>query len=168
MLARRCHELKRGRTDYGKVVEYTVLGEQLRAMRQRAGLTSVQLAGRLGVSYAAVNNYEHGRRKIPLPLAERWARECGSQLELTVSNEAGAVPAGLTRREHELLEAVRLLASAEIDMVLALARVLPGHPVARQAVRAAVDVLASTPAPEARGPPSEPANDEEKAVPRTA
>lgn len=44
------------------------LGHKIRALRRRAGLTQVQLAGRLGISPSYLNLIEHDRRSFSAPL----------------------------------------------------------------------------------------------------
>jgi len=44
------------------------LGHKIRALRRRAGLTQVQLAGRLGISPSYLNLIEHDRRALSAPL----------------------------------------------------------------------------------------------------
>ncbi len=50
---------------------------ELRRMRQAAGLTTRELASRLGVSQPWITHLETGRSRVPPDFASRWAQACG-------------------------------------------------------------------------------------------
>lgn len=55
----------------------TTPGERLRQVRQKRGLSTAQLAQRVGRSESAVRNQENGTNGIPSHLAEQYARTLG-------------------------------------------------------------------------------------------
>src|SRR5687768_2662045 len=50
------------------------LGHRIRALRRRAGLNQVQLAGKLGISPSYLNLIEHDRRALSAPLLIRLSQ----------------------------------------------------------------------------------------------
>jgi transcriptional regulator with XRE-family HTH domain len=53
------------------------LAAELRRIRETAGLTTRELAGRLGVSQPWITHLETGRSRVPPEFASRWAQACG-------------------------------------------------------------------------------------------
>jgi len=53
------------------------IGARMRAAREAAGLTQVELAARLGVRQAQVSLYESGAREPGAVLLWRWAQAIG-------------------------------------------------------------------------------------------
>jgi transcriptional regulator with XRE-family HTH domain len=49
---------------HDSAADYVTLGRALRALRDRAGLTQEQLAGRVGVKGTYVSQVEHGHRGV--------------------------------------------------------------------------------------------------------
>lgn len=62
--------------------EYAVIGETLRAFRVEAGLTQVDLAGRLGRSQNYVSQAETGQKRLDGLQLLDWSRACGQTLEI--------------------------------------------------------------------------------------
>lgn len=63
-------------------------GETIRAARQRAGLTQVELARRAGTSQAAVAAYERNRKTPGLATLSRLAAEMRARLKIEIVPEA--------------------------------------------------------------------------------
>jgi transcriptional regulator with XRE-family HTH domain len=84
----------------------------LRAARQRAGMSQRQLAAAAGTSQAAVSAYESGRKQPTVDVASRLLEACGTELR--------AVPLTGGRTWAELERNGRILAQ-----VLELAELLP-------------------------------------------
>lgn len=56
------------------VISYTEIGERVRALRERAGLTQVRLAKMLGTSQAALSQVERGSRGLTVQQVVKLAR----------------------------------------------------------------------------------------------
>jgi transcriptional regulator with XRE-family HTH domain len=69
------------------------LGPTLRAMRERAGLSQVALAAKMGMTSATISRAESGANIPPIPTIEAWASVCGRSLTL--------VEADLSPEAHE-------------------------------------------------------------------
>jgi len=95
------------------------VGERLRDLRRRLGLSQEQLARRLGVSFATVNRWESGRTQISARSLAALA-----ELEATAADEAGpdaddgsALPvarSSFVGRERELAELAALLRESRL------------------------------------------------------
>src|SRR5580693_2291588 len=96
------------------------VGERLRDLRRRLGLSQEQLARRLGVSFATVNRWESGRTQIS-------ARSLAALAELEASavvddsggggEAGGALPvarSSFVGRERELAELADLLRQSRL------------------------------------------------------
>ena len=90
------------------------VGERLRELRRRLGLSQEQLARRLGVSFATVNRWESGRTQIS---AKSQAALAELEASAVVDGDGdgdtgGALPvarSGFVGRERELAELAALL-----------------------------------------------------------
>jgi transcriptional regulator with XRE-family HTH domain len=88
-------------------------GQVLQTARRRHGLTQAQLAARAGTSQPVISAYEHGRRDPTTGTLRRLLAAAGTQLELRLGPEVGAVPPPRSLAEHgERLVDVLLLADA--------------------------------------------------------
>jgi transcriptional regulator with XRE-family HTH domain len=96
----------------------------LKTLRKEAGLTMKEVATTLGVSAAAVDHYEGGRR-VPDPLViEAFVRACGRDLVVLVV-EPGAQIEPVTSDELALLHALRELPADRREALTGLASALP-------------------------------------------
>ncbi len=85
--------------------------ERIRQLRGRIGLTQVELAARLGVSFATVNRWERGQTK-PSPLA--WSQILKFDEDDATPAESEAEPAGPPMTDFTgSADAVRVLAEGE-------------------------------------------------------
>ncbi len=66
------------------------IGQILRELRDKAGLTQAQLASRLGRTTTSVSKIELGHRGIEMPEIARWAAACGFDARLEFSDRANA------------------------------------------------------------------------------
>lgn len=71
--------MPKGKTIHTK--EYPVFLELLGEMRQKAGLTQVQLAALTGLSQPYVSSVERGVLRLDTLQLRTWLRPCGSNLE---------------------------------------------------------------------------------------
>jgi len=94
------------------------VGERLRELRRRLGLSQEQLARRLGVSFATVNRWESGRTQI-----SARSRAALAELEATAAvadddpGDGGALPvarSSFVGRERELAELAALLRQSRL------------------------------------------------------
>ena len=60
------------------VISYAEVGQRVRELRQRQGLTQVKLAKSLGTSQAALSQVEHGRRGLTVQQVVKLARALGA------------------------------------------------------------------------------------------
>ncbi len=106
------------------------IGEQLRSLRQAAGLTQVELAQRLDASQASISQTERGVGTTS-GLIVRWVEACGGVIQLT--------------RPTDALEAtVAQLGPEDRAHLLQIARALPKIPegVPKNAVISALSQMA--------------------------
>lgn len=87
---------------FGDAARRQQLGKTLRDLRLAAGLTGMQLAGRLGIAQSSISRMETGRQ-LPSPeQVDRWAAETGASsqqlAELDQLAEAAATEATAWRR----------------------------------------------------------------------
>ena len=54
----------------------------LRRQRELRWLTQTDIAKSLGISLVSVQNYENGKRKVPLWVVEAYAKELGLEIRL--------------------------------------------------------------------------------------
>ncbi len=71
---------------------YTKVGERLRALRNRAGLSQAALGARLGRSASAIDRYEMGQRRLSLADLLRLSEILGISLEALAQNRADRHP----------------------------------------------------------------------------
>jgi predicted ATPase/DNA-binding CsgD family transcriptional regulator/DNA-binding XRE family transcriptional regulator len=101
------------------------VGERLRRLRRRLGLSQEQLARRLGVSFATVNRWESGRTQISAKslatLAELEAGVAADEADGTGARGDGtALPvarSSFVGRERELAELTQLLQARLITLI---------------------------------------------------
>jgi predicted ATPase/DNA-binding CsgD family transcriptional regulator/DNA-binding XRE family transcriptional regulator len=94
------------------------VGERLRELRRRLGLSQEQLARRLGVSFATVNRWESGRTQISArSLAALAELEATAALADDDPGDGGALPvarSSFVGRERELAELAALLRQSRL------------------------------------------------------
>ena len=84
-------------------------GRLLARTRADAGLTQVQLAGRLGISQAAVAEMEHPAANPRIATLDRALRAAGAELRLSVeSRRRPSIDESLVRQQLALSPAERL------------------------------------------------------------
>jgi transcriptional regulator with XRE-family HTH domain len=76
-----------------------IVGAELERWRRSAGLTQVQLAGRMGTQQSVISRIEAGRSLPTLPLVERFARACGRK-EIVLPVSGPGVPSAEERRRR--------------------------------------------------------------------
>lgn len=100
---------------------------ELRALRERKGLSQRALAERIGFTQGWVNKVETGLRGIDLPVVDRWATACGAVVTVAIGEPAATSGAGLA-------PVLAALSPAHRDLVQRAALALAAQSAARQAL----------------------------------
>jgi transcriptional regulator with XRE-family HTH domain len=66
------------------------IGRKIQKARDEKGLTQVDLAQELGITQAALSNYELGKRRLYLHQIEQIARTLGKNLDYFIADEHSA------------------------------------------------------------------------------
>jgi predicted ATPase/DNA-binding CsgD family transcriptional regulator/DNA-binding XRE family transcriptional regulator/Tfp pilus assembly protein PilF len=93
------------------------VGERLRELRRRLGMSQEQLARRLGVSFATVNRWESGRTQISAKAAAALAEVEADAVAGETGVSGTALPvarSGFVGRERELAELTQLLQQSRL------------------------------------------------------
>ncbi|MDM8540334.1 helix-turn-helix transcriptional regulator [Desulfococcaceae bacterium HSG9] len=61
-------------TDFWKEMESNRIGNLLAAARYKVGLTQAELAEKLGLRRNMISDYERGKRRLSLTMAERFSK----------------------------------------------------------------------------------------------
>jgi transcriptional regulator with XRE-family HTH domain len=115
-----CPSEARQATQMDKPTGDPELGAKLRGMREKAGLSQVELAKRLKIARSQVSRVETGARSTEIEVLERWYRECGYTLE--------TVQVGTAAQANSLALAVAAVPKDQIDAVLAVVAAWPTLP----------------------------------------
>ena len=91
---------------------------EIRAARERAGLTQTVLAQRAGTSQPTLSAYESGRKQPSIDTLTRLLAVCGSRLDVRLGQPDVVVPSA-----NQAARTARTLSD-----VLALAAALPSKP----------------------------------------
>jgi transcriptional regulator with XRE-family HTH domain len=106
------------------VVDWTTLPRMLKDVRKSAGLTMKELASRLGVTAAAVDHYEGGRRTPDPETVEAFVTACGKKLVFEVVDPATEV-VPLDRTEQELVSLWRAVGPERRRALMEFGYLLP-------------------------------------------
>ncbi len=68
------------------------IGRKIQAARDDKGMTQVDLARELGITQAALSNYELGKRRLYLHQIEQIARILGKKLDYFIAEEDTLLP----------------------------------------------------------------------------
>lgn len=105
-----------------------LIGDHLRRMRERAGLSQGALGARIGLEQSYVSRMERGERGIDSAYLERWAEACGFHIEIVGP-------------EHDdVVQAAKELDVADIPLARMLLKLLPRlDPADRRTLQLLVD-----------------------------
>jgi transcriptional regulator with XRE-family HTH domain len=70
------------------------IGRKIQMAREEKGMTQVDLAQALGITQAALSNYELGKRRLYLHQIEGIARVLGRKLDFFISEGEASPPGG--------------------------------------------------------------------------
>lgn len=88
-------------------------GDQIRALRLRAGLTQAELARRVGTTQSAIARWERGAVSPSLRTGRRLAAACGHDLAFVTEGAAEPEAATLDDGQRARIEANLLLTPAQ-------------------------------------------------------
>jgi transcriptional regulator with XRE-family HTH domain len=80
------------RTPGDAVMGFKEIGKKIQQAREERGLTQVELAQTLGITQAALSNYELGKRRLYLHQIEEIARFLSKDLEYFIGSNDEGVP----------------------------------------------------------------------------
>jgi transcriptional regulator with XRE-family HTH domain len=112
------------------VVSYAEIGQRLRELRERQGLTQVKLAKALGTSQAALSQVEHGSRGLTVQQVVKLARVLGATPNEILGEGKRARPNGRpksTRILRRLYRIERLPESQQQAVIKLLDGIIEAH-----------------------------------------
>jgi transcriptional regulator with XRE-family HTH domain len=97
------------------------IGRKIQLAREEQGLTQVDLAQTLGITQAALSNYELGKRRLYLHQIEQIASVLGKGLDFFIEEENGsktpAIPESDARVIHGISGKISRLSSQELRLL---------------------------------------------------
>lgn len=96
------------------------IGEQLKKLRKRAGLTQIQLSERLQVVQSLISSVENGKGATTTEMVERWVNVCKGRIVIFSADPPEEVPPQL----RQLCDAAMLLSEDDISRLTLLAQTL--------------------------------------------
>ena len=135
------------------MAKQALLGNKLRRLRRRQGLTQVGMAGQLGISPSYLNLIEHNQRTLTLPLLHKLGQRYGVDLSDFSGTEEARLLAELTElfadpvlREHDIArEALSELVGASPEIARAMLALYRGFRNAQEDVLGLTEQLAEDP-----------------------
>jgi len=95
------------------------IGKKIQMAREESGMTQVDLSGSLGITQAALSNYELGKRRLYLHQIEQIAGLLGKTLDFFISEEPTVQeppsPGKTHRKRETILSRVSRLNSHELS-----------------------------------------------------
>ena len=96
------------------------IGRKIQIAREERGLTQMDLAQALGITQAALSNYELGKRRLYLQQIEQIAAILGKRLDFFIQEEnggPGTAPPGGEHELRDLYEKISRLGPPEIRLL---------------------------------------------------
>ncbi len=93
------------------------IGKKIQQAREEKGLTQVGLAQTLGITQAALSNYELGKRRLYLHQIEEIARLLSKDLEYFISSDDEVVPGhspDVSSLQDQLISCVKAMNEGEL------------------------------------------------------
>ncbi len=100
------------------------IGKKIQLAREEKGMTQADLAERLGITQAALSNYELGKRRLYLNHIQMVARVLDKNVNFFISQEDGfreedsVAPADRERTEHAVAERIHLLNEESMQLLI--------------------------------------------------
>jgi len=95
---------------------YEETGRRIQRAREEAGLSQGELASRLGLTQAALSNYELGKRRLNLATLERLSKQLAKPLSYFLEDpECGAGLGEEERLDESISEMISLLGEMPED-----------------------------------------------------
>lgn len=94
-------------------MDYEEIGRRMQRAREEAGLTQDELASRLGLTQAALSNYELGKRRLHLANLDKIAKALGKTIGYFIEEPNPAPDPG---EEARLDESISEMISLWYDM----------------------------------------------------
>jgi len=89
-----------------KSMGFKEIGKKIQTAREERGLTQVDLAHALGITQAALSNYELGKRRLYFHQIEQIASVLGKRLDYFIQEENGRKPAPAPKADENALNTV--------------------------------------------------------------
>jgi transcriptional regulator with XRE-family HTH domain len=97
------------------------IGRKIQAAREERGMTQVDLAQALGITQAALSNYELGKRRLYLHQIEQIANILGKRLDYFMSNgHDSSLPQCPDRKNDSLEGIVERIGALDSQEILSL------------------------------------------------
>lgn len=95
------------------------IGKKIQKAREEKGLTQVDLAQTLGITQAALSNYELGKRRLYLHQIEEFARLLGKKLDYFIGpfdDASNARSSKSSSRKEQIMARIRDLDLSEDEL----------------------------------------------------
>ncbi|HPD58210.1 MAG: helix-turn-helix transcriptional regulator [Smithellaceae bacterium] len=95
---------------------YKNIGQRIQKAREEAGLSQEELATKLGLTQAALSNYELGKRRLYLANIEQIARELNKPLNYFLEDTVETIKTNEKKAQDEtILEISKLLSELPLE-----------------------------------------------------
>ena len=95
---------------------YKNIGQRIQKAREEAGLSQEELATKLGLTQAALSNYELGKRRLYLANIEQIARELNKPLNYFLEDTVETIKTNEKKVQDEtILEISKLLSELPLE-----------------------------------------------------
>lgn len=95
---------------------YKNIGQRIQKAREEAGLSKEELATKLGLTQAALSNYELGKRRLYLANIEQIARELNKPLNYFLEDTVETIKTNEKKAQDEtILEISKLLSELPLE-----------------------------------------------------
>lgn len=95
------------------------IGRKIQKAREGKGMTQVDLAHCLGITQAALSNYELGKRRLYLHQIEEIAQIVGKTLDFFITDDSSApktkVSVDATKKKQQILSRIARMSNDELS-----------------------------------------------------